>query len=67
MNQQHNLPSGQTKLGNQMRRVLSGQASLRPATSPGMYTSQTVSGVIRRPKARVSEDSTSTSIVPRWG
>lgn len=67
MRQTTNLPGRSTsKLNTQIRRMLDGQSALRPARSPGMYTSQTVNGVVQRPKARVNNDN-QTSIVPRWG
>ncbi|TXH46613.1 MAG: hypothetical protein E6Q97_12845 [Desulfurellales bacterium] len=66
MNQTTRLPSRNTALQNQMRRNIDAQRSLRAARSIGVFTSQTVDGVFRRPKAKASS-SQSTSIVPRWG
>lgn len=66
MNQTTRIPSRNTALNAQMRRNIEVQRSLRAARSVGVFTSHTVDGVFRRPKAKVTQ-SQSTSIVPRWG
>jgi len=52
MNQTTRLPSRNTALQAQMRRNIEAQRSLRAARSIGVFTSQTVDGVFRRPKAK---------------
>lgn len=61
MNQSTRIPNRNTVLSNQMRRILDTQKALRPASSVGTYTTATVNGVFRRPKAKATEEGSSTS------
>ena len=53
MNQTTRLPTRRTDLSNQLRRMVNVSKAIRPATSAGMYTTQTIDGVHLRPKARI--------------